>query len=474
MSPAFNQSVSWTRNCQRHLALAIAGLSRKILLATGRAASSMPGRAGLKIYPDLLTDLSKNRQVVLVSGTNGKTSTVHMLEHMLRAAGKEVVSNSSGANMPDGILSSLVASQALLKQSSSDQELIFVFEVDEAWMPAVAEATQAQICVITNIFRDQLDRYGELTKTRSYLLEGLQKTQALKAVVLCGDDPLVSSMASEIQVKALFFGLRHEAMAGGQDPHLSEAAYCPICRSPLEYERYTYSHLGQYHCTKCSFVSPESQMIFTPVTDADESGRASFHYNGEEHEVKAGIPGMHNLYNAAAALLTAMILGCDFHQSAEALSDVKPGYGRMESFVFDGNRHMKILLVKNPVGVERSLRYALSENPGSALFFLINDKDNDGRDLSWLWDVDFSELLENQLDKTPAIVCSGTRAEEMALRLHYAGVPDSLLFVEREAKAALKLLLGKCPEGTQIYAFPNYTAMLALRSHLAGKGGIES
>lgn len=464
MNSFFQKSVSFPNRVKRGIAYCTAHILRFALRLLGRKASSFPGSVAQKIYPGFLSDACFGREVVIVSGTNGKTTCSHVLAEMLRREKRAVVTNDSGANMEDGLISSLCEQSRELRK----EDPVLVFEIDEAWLSRLSPRLKPGIIIVLNLFRDQLDRYGELTRTRELIREGIAAGGKDCRLVLCADDPLVSSLALDSKKQTLFFGMDLQAMSD-YDPakaHLSDAKSCPDCTGSLEYERVAYAHLGAYRCLRCGFCRPEPDLSFAPAGDGGASSQALFRTSEQEGSAAVGIPGGHNLYNISAAFLAALDLEIDFQEALSVLPELRPTSGRMESILFGEGGSANMILVKNPVAMEQAVQYAINQKNANRILFAINDSENDGRDLSWLWDIRFEERMPQLGEGLREIVCSGRRAEEMALRLYYAGIPEGMLRTIADIPEAVRYLQNQTREGECVYLLPNYTAMLKLQEEL--------
>lgn len=452
---------------RRWLALCAGRILRFISLKSGRSASALPGGVALMIYRDFLQDICEGRELIMVSGTNGKTTIVHTLSELMRAEGREVFANDSGANMQDGLASSLLARRGEIKAAKKP---LFIFEVDEAWFPRLTRYLKPQVCIVSNFFRDQLDRYGELDHTRELIRKALEQCPEHTKFVLCADDPLCASLSEAGKARSRFFGMDVQAMQPFQDDLLLESRRCPICGDDLTHSATAYAHLGEYHCVHCGFTRPVPDFSFFPDAEEGAEGLARFHSSGEEGcTLRFGIPGLHNLYNAAAAVLGALQLGLKQASWKQVLPEVMPVSGRMEKQKLKG-RDLSIILIKNPVGVEQAISYIKSDKQIKALYFLLNDREQDGCDVSWIWDIDFEDLASELLEQVKLILFSGSRAADMALRLIYAGVDENKLRVFDTVDEALLTAVKGLEADEKVAILPNYTAMLHLRNRLLALG----
>ena len=452
---------------RRWLALCAGRTIRFISLKSGRSASALPGGVALMIYRDFLQDICEGREIVMVSGTNGKTTIVHTLSELMRAEGREVFANDSGANMQDGLASSLLARRREIKTA---QNPLFIFEVDEAWFPRLTRFLKPQVCIVSNFFRDQLDRYGELDHTRELIREALEQCPEYTGFVLCADDPLCASLSEVGKTRSRFFGMDAQAMQPFQDDLLLESRRCPICGEDLTHSVTAYAHLGEYHCAHCGFTRPVPDFSFYPDAEEGAEGLALFHSAGEEGtKLRFGIPGLHNLYNAAAAVLGAVQLGVKQESWLKVLPQVRPVSGRMEKQKLKG-RDLSVILIKNPVGAEQAISYIKSDKQIKALYLLLNDREQDGCDVSWIWDIDFEVLASGLLNQVRLIFLSGSRAADMALRLVYAGVDENKLRLMDTVDETLLTAVNSLEPDEKLAILPNYTAMLHLRERLLALG----
>jgi len=416
-------------------------ISRFFKLGVG---GTWPGHILLKLSPNALGTFSSHLShgIVLITGTNGKTTTTKMVVTILEECGLNCVTNSSGANLLNGITSAFVANASLKGVPSAN---IGVFEVDEAVFPKALEELSPRIVVILNLFRDQLDRYWEVDTIAARWRSALSGLSKEVAVILNADDPTVASLAAEVPNKCLFFGLDNSSFYQEVAPYVQDALFCPLCETRLAFKGYYFSHLGDWFCTGCSSHRP----------NLDISSKV----------FNLPMPGKYNYYNATAALLVARVLGLDFADSVTSLKSITPAFGRLEEFEYGANKIL-ILLSKNPVGFNASIRTLREFSNGKIVAFLVlNDNIPDGRDISWIWDVNF-QPFEKLLR---VVVVSGLRAEDLALRLKYAGFKKNLMYVNRDLKKALFLAVSKLEEGERLYVLPTYSAMLQVRKILTGR-----
>ncbi len=441
------------------LAIAAAQILRFFLRLLGRGATTLPGKVALLMDRRLLARLTAKQRVFLVTGTNGKTTTVRILCTLLEANGYEIITNPSGANLGSGLATTLINHRKLLRRRSPDDLLALVFEIDEAYFAKLAPMLNPQISVVTNLFRDQLDRFGDLQHTRDLIDKGLDSNQG--KIILCADDYLCASLAVGRENRVLFFGIADEGLQSAPEGDMREAALCTFCGEKYHYDGVVYGHLGRFSCPRCGFSRPRPDLLFTA---ADLDGRTlglELSWQGETAATTLPIPGIHNGYNAAAALATVLAAGLPFDRLVAALQETQAAFGRMERFEV-GDREVCMILVKNPVGMDLALDFVASATDRGGIMFLLNANDSDGRDVSWIREVNFEKYLPPGL-----IGISGERCRDMALRLCDAGKRSEDLLVDPDHVRLFDRLLTSCPAGQCLYILPNYTAMLSLRAELA-------
>lgn len=438
----------------------------------GKGGSSLPGRVALSLDKRFLSRMAARLPLgtVAVSGTNGKTTTATMLASIFRAVGYTVAHNRAGANLMSGLTSALIASSEWSGQVNAD---VGLFEVDEATMPLAGPELLPKTAIVTNFFRDQLDRYGELETTVAMVAKGLAHLALNGTAALNADDPYVASLGDTVP-EALYYGLEDEALGLEEMRQTAESKHCRRCGHPHEYQLYYYAHLGKYHCPQCGLSRPQPKVYVDKVLTQDESGSLIHLVTPMGgREIRLQVPGLYNIYNALAATAGAVAMGISLEAIQTGLEDTSPSFGRMERLNIR-ERQVTLALVKNPVGFNEVIRTILAgKNEYKYLMICINDLYFDGTDISWLWDVDFEQLGDQQ-DNIPVIVCSGLRAEDMALRLKYAGIDVSKLRIENDLKQALELALEQVGEGELLHILPTYTAMLSMREILHKQGLVQA
>jgi lipid II isoglutaminyl synthase (glutamine-hydrolysing) len=451
------------------LARAIGAASR----ASGRGGgTTLPGRVLLRLEPEAIAELGRRLSdgATLVSATNGKTTTAGMIAAALAADGREPVHNRAGSNMTWGVAT------ALLEQRGEEG----LFEVDEAWLPRVTEQLQPSLIVLGNLFRDQLDRYGEMEALADEWARTVAARAGLTDFVLNADDPLIADLGRDADERpragVTYFGIDDHSQALPQLQHAFDAKHCRRCGHPYAYEVAFVGHLGHYSCPNCGAQRPRPDVAATKIELLGMDGsRSTVRTPAGEIELRLPLPGLYNVYNALAALSAGLRLGMAPERVAAALGEMRAAFGRVETIPVDGV-DVSILLIKNPAGANEVLRtLALEAERGPVdLWIALNDRIADGRDVSWVWDADF-ELLA---DAVRRVVCAGTRAPEMALRLKYAGWPEDRIEVipaiDASLDAAVDLQGPRDPQEStaqpRLFALPTYTALLELRKLLADRG----
>ena len=441
------------------LARAIGAASR----VSGRGGgTTLPGRVLLRLAPDAIDRLgvALDKGVTVLSATNGKTTTAGMIAAILKADGRRPVHNRAGSNMTWGVAT------ALLEQQGDEG----LFEVDEAWLPKVAAALDPSLVVLGNLFRDQLDRYGEMEKLADEWAALVGERTGRTRFVLNADDPLIADLGRDEEARRregiVYFGIEDPGQALPELQHAFDAKHCRRCGHPYAYERAFVGHLGHYSCPNCGADRPAPDIAATKIElEGMQGSRTLVRTPAGEIELRLPLPGVYNVYNALAAVAAGIELGIDPAAIPPALGDMRAAFGRVETIEVMG-KPLSILLIKNPAGANEVLRTLKLEGEAARihLWIALNDKIADGRDISWIWDADF-ELLAGTVEH---VTCTGTRAEEMALRLKYAGWPREAIAVEPDLEASLDLAVEAAPE--RLFALPTYTALLQLRKLLSARG----
>jgi UDP-N-acetylmuramyl tripeptide synthase len=439
----------------------LARAARVVSRRAGRGGTTAPGRLLLRLDEHAIGRLGGRLDdgAVVISATNGKTTTASLLAGILERAGHPVVRNRAGSNMHWGVAT------ALLDAGRSPGEL-GLLEVDEAWLPKIAAELRPRAFLLANLFRDQLDRYGELELIADRWAEVVASRAPDSVLVLNADDPLVADLGRDRE-PVVYFGVEDDSMALPALQHAADSKHCRRCGHAYDYEAVYLAHMGRYHCPNCGRERPAPSVAAESVTlrGMDGTDVAIRLPDGSKVDLSFPLPGLYNVYNALGAAATAFSLGATAEQIQAGLASATAVFGRVERLRI-GERDVAILLVKNPAGANEVLRTLMLEDGSIDLWIALNDRIADGRDVSWIWDADF-ELLASRIRR---VMCSGTRAEEMALRLKYAGVDPGSIAIERSLGESLDEAVANRDGGAPLYALPTYTALLELRDLLTERG----
>jgi UDP-N-acetylmuramyl tripeptide synthase len=431
-------------------ARAVAGLSR--LLGRG-AGMTVPGKLLSKLDPGAIDLLAARLPAgtAVVSATNGKTTTAAMAAEIMRPRFK-LAHNRSGANLVSGVASTLLA--------AGEAEL-GLLEVDEGALPEVLRRLRPRAVCLGNLFRDQLDRYGELELIAERWRRAVAGLPAETVLVLNGDDPQVGSLGDGV-----VYGLDDPRVARPSLQHAADSKYCIRCGTPYEYAAVYVGHLGDYRCPACGHARPPLEISGRNI-ELHGLERSVFDVVTPEgtRRIELALPGLYNVYNALGAAALARALGASLSEIADGLSRFSAAFGRFERIPVDGKR-LLLLLIKNPAGANEAVRTLVDGAKPHVAVVALNDGVADGRDVSWIWDVDFEPLLEG-LD---TLVAAGERAAELALRFKYGGLDPSRIEVEPDLARALDRGLALTPDGGELVLLPTYTAMLALQRIVSERG----
>lgn len=421
------------------LGKAISLLSKILRLGHG---STWPGHVALSVNNHFISDLLQDSQtnIVIIAGTNGKTTTARIITIILREAGKKVFQNTSGANLLNGIASSIIMNATLFGRITKDYG---IFEVDENTLPLILEEISPHSIILLNLFRDQLDRYGEIDSILKKWKNSLKMLPQSTNVIINADDPQIAYAGKDLRANILYFGL--EGKSGRKTlQHASDSIYCPQCSTKLFYKEVYYSHLGQWQCKHCKLQRPKLDIMTSDYP----------------------LPGMYNKYNTLAAILFAKTQQISPEIIQKALKKVTPAFGRQEKLSIDG-KQVQIFLSKNPASFNQSLE-TIATLGAKTVLFVLNDRIPDGRDVSWIWDVDFEEYV----NKFENIFVSGDRVYDMGLRLQYAMEiknTNEKLKIIQELETAIKEGLYATKEHETLFVLPTYSAMLEVRKILTGR-----
>jgi UDP-N-acetylmuramyl tripeptide synthase len=483
-------------------------LAAKLALARGVGAisrlrggggTSAPGKLLMRLEPNAIGELGARlaRGSVMISATNGKTTTAAMAAAILERAGVALVHNQAGANMAGGIATTLL--DAARPHGAIAGEL-GLFEVDELWLAQLAAELDPRTLLLGNLFRDQLDRYGELD-TIAERWEQVLDGAGERKLVLNADDPLIADLGRE-HAGVVYFGMDDDSLALAGMAHAADAKHCRRCGAPYVFDAIYLGHLGHYHCASCGQARPAPAVTATDVRlEGVRAARFTLGTPAGQAEISLALPGLYNVYNALAAAALATALEVPLETIAAGLSATRAAFGRAETVTLSvpapstagagapsAKRELRILLVKNPAGANEVLRTLALEPGEHDLLGVLNDYIADGRDVSWIWDADF-ELLAGRVRRA---TCSGTRAADLAARLKYAGIDPARIDVREDLADALQVAAANRPARDEhldatrrddrgdgeaaapLFALPTYTAMLALRELLVERGEASS
>lgn len=424
-----------------------------------KGGTTFPGRVALKIDKNILSKISKGYKVILVTGTNGKTTTTSMIYNIIKESGHPVITNNTGANLFPGIVTTFVDS---FKFGSKVKDNYAVIEVDEANLKYITEYITPEVITVTNLFRDQLDRYGEVYTTLNKILEGIYNVPET-TLVLNGDESLLGKL--DLKNPVHFYGFDKAVNDNKTIEINADAKFCKFCKTPYEYNFVTYNHLGDFYCPNCGYKRSDLMYAVTDIIDIN-ADKSIVKFN--DLEVSINQSGTYNIYNGLCAYSIAKELGIADSAIKKSLENQSSSFGRQETINIEG-KDVKIFLVKNPAGYNQSLDTICLNKEKFAAAFLLNDNYADGQDVSWIWDVDFEKLTETNIDE---VYISGLRAYDMAVRLKTAGLNPNKFVIEEQYEALTEAIKnGNCDK---LYILATYTAMINYRKYLHSKGYIKN
>jgi UDP-N-acetylmuramyl tripeptide synthase len=435
---------------------ATGALSRISRLGGG---TTLPGDVARAIDPDVLRKLSRDldQGAIVITGTNGKTTTARLISWLLEGAGHSVVSNRAGANLIFG------ATAAALQRAGANGRLRAdwgVFEIDEASLERAVDEIQPRATIVLNLFRDQLDRYGELESIAKRIEKALARLPTESRAVLNADDPRVAEIGMHLDSKPIWFGLDDISIAARELPHAADARTCPRCGASLIFDAVYVGHDGVYRCPNGDFARPTPDIAATKI-ELNGFDSLAMEVGGTHIELPLG--GLYNAYNTVAAFATATALGLDSAFIADRFRSFRAAFGRQERLEAKGRR-LNLVLSKNPAGFNETLRTAIDLAGGHYFLIGLNDRRADGTDVSWIWDVDFEHLR----GRARVVVPAGNRAADLAVRLKYAEVDAAA--PEPDPGRALDAVIEATPQGETAHLLCTYTAMLDLRAELVRRG----
>ncbi len=455
--------------------LSLAILAGKLAGASGRllrigGGTSLPGMIARRIDPNVLKSVigTSRAKKIVITGSNGKTTTSRMTAAIATQDGKRISHNRTGSNLLQGVTSVAVNFANIFGQLESD---VLLFEIDEGTMALAVPEIQPDVVVITNIFRDQLDRYGEIYSVARALNKVLEDLPETATILLNGNDPQVANFGQHAKAKRLFFGLETTEVGTSVPEQSADVIRCIHCQEDLLYEVAYMSHLGIYRCPNCGYTLPKLDIAATSVKLADD-GQGATHIELRTPQgpmtLEIPLPGLHNVYNAAAAIGASLAAGLDKEKMPTALANIQPAFGRLEK-IQAGDATIYLSFVKNPTSFNLMLRLIAQHSGQKHLLLAASHTLVDGEDFSWLWDVDIEEIAPAIAD----VVCSGNKPEELAMRLKYSDVPVDKIHMIADREAALDAALKNAGPGGTLYILCSYTPTHEFRRIMQKRGWVK-
>lgn len=445
------------------LALIVGKILNLALKIYGSGATAAPGLYALKIDPNLVKKISSKKKLksIVISGTNGKTTTSRILYDIISKKYK-VIHNRQGSNLLRGIASTMIANSSPLGQLDYDYA---IWESDEAALLPISQNININTLVLLNLFRDQLDRYGEIDTTRKKWQEVVKNLKPDASLILNADDPSVNYLSKFTKAKKTFFGLATTKIDLPKVENVADVKFCPNCDGKLIYEDLYSAHLGTYKCSKCSFRRKTPQVSISSITfNKNYSTNIKVSINNKSLSINYQLPGLFNAYNVIAAFTTATSIGTNAKSASVDISKFTAVFGRYQNIQLD-DKNLLLFLIKNPAGANEVIR-TIAVNQKINLLVILNDNIADGRDVSWIWDTNWEALSS----KISNIDVAGTRAWDMALRLKYAKIKTDQKNVQQNLKSAIDNSISKLAKGDTLFVLPTYTALMGLQAYLKSKG----
>ena len=424
-----------------------------------KGGTNFPGRIALKVDRNILKVVGSDYKIILVTGTNGKTTTTGMIYSMLKDSNKFVITNNTGANMLPGIVSCFIENYRFKK---SKEDRYAVIEVDEANVTLVTEHITPEIITVTNLFRDQLDRYGEVYTTLNKIIAGIEKVPST-TLVLNGDESLLGDLSTNN--KTIYYGFNCSIDENKKIDINADAKFCKKCKAPYEYDFIIYNHIGRFYCSNCGYKRPELDHSVNNILELSTTG-SLVQINDGEYYINQ--PGVYNIYNGLCAYSIAKALNIEDSVISNSLKSQKSSFGRQETISIE-DKNVKIILVKNPAGFDQAVNTITLDKSDIDIALLLNDNYADGRDVSWIWDVNLEKLNELSIK---SILVGGSRVYDMAVRLKVSGLDYNKFIVNENYEGLLKGIIA-CDTNT-VYILATYTAMINFRKFLHSKGYIDN
>ncbi|GHO43241.1 MurT ligase domain-containing protein [Ktedonospora formicarum] len=455
--------------------LALAISAGKLASASGRllrigGGTSLPGMVARRIDPNVLKEVvgASTAKKIVITGSNGKTTTARMTAALASADGQRVSQNRTGSNLLQGVTSVAVNFADIFGRLASD---VLLFEIDEGTIPLAVPEIQPDVVVITNLFRDQLDRYGEMYSVANALNTMLERLPATSTILLNGNDPQVANFALNSKARRFYFGLETKEVGTPVPEQSADIIRCIHCDHDLVYEIAYLSHLGLYRCPNCGYTLPELDFAVTSAKlaeDGEGPSQVTLRTPQGTFDFTLPLPGIHNVYNAAAAIGAAFATDFTINQATNAFSTLRPAFGRLEK-IQAGDKNIYLSFVKNPTSFNLIMRLIAKHSGKKHMLLSMSHTVVDGQDFAWLWDVDLEEIVPDVLDA----VCCGNKAEELALRLKYAEVGTDKITVIHDYEAALDSALKNVEPGGSLYILSGYTPTQELRKIMQKRGWVK-
>ena len=437
---------------------------------TGSGATAAPGLYALKVDKNIVKKLSKNISGgnILISGTNGKTTTSRLIANVLSKKYK-LIHNRQGSNLLRGLASTLISQSSILGKIEAD---IALWEIDEATLPQAIDETNPKIITLLNLFRDQLDRYGEVDTTRAKWQQSLKNLKKDVTLILNADDPGITILAKSFGGKVVYFGIEDKKLNLAKITQVSDIKFCPNCNAKLSYTVNLSAQMGHYLCPTCPFKRPKPQVFASNLkfnndfsTTIDVSTSEKLTDNGSQFTVQYQLPGLYNVYNILAATASSQTIGIDEKKTSTSFMDFSAAFGRFQSVTI-GTKKATIFLIKNPTGANEVIRIIATQKNLNVLAVL-NDKIADGRDVSWIWDTNWEVIVP----KIKNLTISGTRCWDLTTRIKYTDFKLNKNNVYEDINYSLKKSLENMNTKDTLIILPTYTAMLEIQKNLQKQGG---